>query len=307
VPIVAATQPQAVNPAGGFDYVAVDARRRRVYAAHPGGGGLLIADADTGAVLGLVKVGPMAGVAVDPATGHVFTGNGTARSVSEVDPAARTVLRTVAVDGPVDAIAYDPSLKRIYADEDDGTRIFVLDAATFKQVGTVSLPGRKPEYIQIDPETHEVYQNISSDDPAISRIVVIDPVSLNVVRSMPTPFLQSNHPLQYDSTTHALFVAGENQVLAVYDRSGSLLHHVNYPGRVDQCSWDGSRAWLACAGGGITLYSYDGRSDPKLIATLPIASGVHTMAIDPKTGTMWAVWSDRATQAAWIQGFNYTP
>lgn len=307
MPIVPVTPPQSVTPGGGFDYVTVDAARRRVYAAHGGGGGLLIADADTGKPLGIVHVGPMAGVAVDPSNGHVFTGNGRARSVSEVDPVAQTILRTVAVDGPVDAIAYDPELQRIYADEGDGTRIFVIDATTFRQIGVVALPGHKPEYIQVDPETHEIYQNISTDDPAVSQIAVIDPHSLRVVRSIPTPFLTSNHPLQYDALHHALLVAGENKVLAVFDRSGNLVHRVTYPSRVDQCSWDASRGWLACAGGGITLYSYDGSADPKLLATLAVAPGLHTTAIDPQTGTIWAVWDDRAGGAASIAGFTYKP
>jgi len=307
MPIVPVTQAQPVKPGGGFDYVAVDAQRRRVYAAHGGGGGLLIADADSGTMLGIVKVGPMAGVAVDPATGHVFTGNGSARSVSEVDPQTQTILHTVAVDGPVDAIAYDPELARIYADEDDGTRIFVIDARTFKQIATVTLPGHKPEYVQVDPQTHDIYQNIADANSAVSQIAVIDPKSLAVSRSIPTPFLVSNHPLQYDAADHALFVAGENGTLAVFDRSGKPLNRVAYPGRVDQCSWDPSRRWLACAGGGITLYSYDGASAPKLLATRAIAPGVHTTAIDPKTGTIWAVWSDRATGVATIQGFTYTP
>ncbi len=307
MPIVAVTQPRPVQPGGGFDYVTVDATRRRVYAAHGGGGGLMIADADTGKVLGIVNVGPMAGVAVDPATGRVFTGNGRSKSVSEVDPQTQTILRTVAVDGPVDAIAYDPSLGRIYADENDGTRIFVIDTKTFKQIATVALPGHKPEYIQVDPHTQEVYQNITSDDPSISQIVAIDPASLRVVRSIPTPMLKSNHPLQYDARDDALLAVGENNVLVVFDRSGKLLHKVSYPGRVDQCSWDGSRGWLACAGGGITLYSYDGSSDPKLLGTLSVAPGLHTTAIDPSTGTIWAVWSDRTTAAASIQGFTYKP
>jgi outer membrane protein assembly factor BamB len=307
MPIVAVTQAQPVKPGGGFDYVAVDAQRRRVYAAHGGGGGLLIADADTGKALGIVKVGDMAGVAVDPATGHVFTGNGDGKSVSEVDPNTQTILRTVKVDGPVDAIAYDPALGRIYADEDDGTRIFVIDSKTFKQIAVVSLPGHKPEYIQVDPDTHAVYQNITSDDPAVSQIAVVDPKSLAVTRSIPTPFLKRNHPLQYDVEHHALLVAGENQILAVYDRSGKLLHRVAYPGRVDQCSWDETRGWLACAGSGLTLFSYDGSSDPKLLGSLKVAPGLHTTAIDPKTGTIWAVWSDRKTGAATIQGFTYKP
>jgi len=307
MPIVAVTQPQAVTPGGGFDYVTVDAARGRVYAAHGGGGGLLVADAATGKVLGIVKVGPMAGVAVDPATGHVFTGNGESKSVSEVDPVALKVLRSVTVDGPVDAIAFDAALGRIYADEDDGTRVFVIDAKTFKQIATVKLPGHKPEYVQVDPETHEVYQNIASDDPSVSQIAVIDPHSLQVVRSIPTPFLRSNHPLQYDAQHHALLVAGENGVLAVFDRSGKLLYRVSYPGRVDQCSWEPSRGWLSCAGGGITLFSYDGATAPKLLATLPVARGLHTNAIDPSTGTIWAVWGDRSSAAASIQGFTYKP
>ena len=307
MPIVPVTQAQPVTPGGGFDYVTVDAQRRRVYAAHGGGGGLLIADADSGKVLGIVKVGPMAGVAVDPATGHVFTGNGSARSVSEVDPQAQRVLRTVEVAGPVDAIAYDPALGRIYADEDDGTRIFVIDTKTFKQIATVTLPGHKPEYIQVDPQTHNVYQNIADDSAAVSQIAIVDPKSLSVTRSIPTPFLTADHPLQYDAIDSALFVVGENGTLAVFTPAGKLLYRVAYPGRVDQCSWDASRRWLACAGGGITLYSYDGTSAPKLLATRSIAAGVHTTAIDPTTGTIWAVWSDRATGAASIQGFTYKP
>jgi DNA-binding beta-propeller fold protein YncE len=307
MPIVPVTQAQPVTPGGGFDYVTVDAKRRRVYAAHGGGGGLLIADADSGKVLGIVKVGPMAGVAVDSSTGNVFTGNGDARSVSEVDPQSQRILRTVTVDGPVDAIAYDPVLARIYADEDDGTRIFVIDARTFKQIATVKLPGHKPEYIQVDPQTHDVFQNISDANAAVSQIAIVDPKSLTVAQSIPTPFLTSNHPLQFDARDRALLVVGENGTLAVFEPSGKLLHRVSYPGRVDQCDWDVSRGWLACAGGGITLYSYDGTSAPKLLATRSIAAGVHTTAIDPKTGTIWAVWGDRATGAASIQGFTYKP
>lgn len=303
MPIVAVTQPVPVDPAGGFDYITIDSARGRVYAAHPGGGGLLIADADTGDQIAVVPVGPMAGVAVDAVTGHVFTGNGDARSVSEVDPDSKTILRTAIVDGSVDAIAYDPDLGRIYADEDDGTRIFVIDTKTFKQIAVVSLPGHKPEFIQVDPQTHDVYQNIATD----SEIAVIDPKTFKVKRIIPTPQLKNNHPLQYDASYHALFAAGENNVLGVYDRSGKLLHQVTYPERVDQCSWEPTHAWLACAGGGITLYSYDGTSDPKLLDDQKLAAGIHNTTIDPKTGTIWVVWSDRTTGGAFIQGFTYRP
>ena len=301
MPIVAVTQPVPVNPGGGFDYVTVDSERGRVYAAHPGGGGLLIADADTGDVIAVVPVGPMHGLAVDPATGHVFTGNGDTRSVSEVDPDSQQILRTAIVDGPVDAIAYDPDLGRIYADEDDGNRIFVIDTKTFRQIAVVKLPGHKPEYLQVDPQTHDVYQNIATDN----EIAVIDPKTLTVKRLIATPQLKNNHPLQYDADHHVLIAAGENNVLAVYDRSGKLLHHVSLPTQVDQCAWEPQHEWIACAGGGITLYSFDGTSDPKLLDSQKLEGGVHTTAIDPKTGTIWVVWGNAATGDGFIQGFTY--
>jgi len=302
VPIVAVTQPIPVSPGGGFDYVAIDSARDRVYAADPGGDGLLIADGDTGNVIGIVPVGPMHGLAIDPATGHVFTGNGTSRSVSEIDPDTQQILRTAIVDGPVDAIAYDAELGRIYADEDDGTRLFVIDTKTFEQIASVTLPGHKPEYLQVDPQTHDVYQNIATND----EIAVIDPKTFKVTRIIATPQLENNHPLQYDADHRVLIAAGENNVLAVYDRSGKLLHQVNLPEHVDQCDWEPTHQWLACAGGGIALYSFDGRSDPKLLDNERIASGIHTTAIDPRTGTIWVVWSDDGG-GGYIQGFTYRP
>ena len=303
MPIVPVTIAQPVNPGGGFDYITIDAERGRIYAAHAGARGLLVADADTGNTLGLVPVGPMAGVAYDKTTGLVYTGNGDSRSVSEVDPDAMKILRTVPVDGPVDAIAYDPVLGRIYADEDDGTRIFVIDTKTFTQIATIHLPGHKPEYIQVDPQTHEIYQNIATN----SEIAVIDPKTFKVTRLIKTPEITNNHPLQLDAAHHDLLVAGENGVLSVYNTAGTLQYKVAYPGRVDQCDFDATRGWLACAGGGITLFSFDGVSAPKLLDHVDVAPGVHNVAIDGNTGTIWVDWYDRTTGSANIQGFTYKP
>ena len=135
----------------------------------------------------------MHGVAFDPESGHVFTGGGD-NVVSEVDPVALKVVNHVDVGGSVDAIAYDPSNGRIYADEDDGARVWVVDAKTFKVIKTIAIPGHKPEYLAINPKTHEVYQNIDSE----SEIAVIDPKTMTVSRTIPTPEIKHNHPLQYD-------------------------------------------------------------------------------------------------------------
>ncbi|HKU68055.1 MAG TPA: YncE family protein [Candidatus Baltobacteraceae bacterium] len=295
-------QPVATSVGHGFDYVTVDAKRRRVYAAHGRNASLLIVNADTGKVLGQVHVGRMAGVAVNDATGNVYTGDGDDKAVSEVDPVAMKEVHRVSVDGPVDAIAYDASYHRIYADEDDGTRIFVIDTNTFKQVATIALPGHKPEYLAVDPQTHDVYQNIATD----SEVAVIDPKTLTATRLIPTPNIRNNHPLQFDSNNRTLLVGGENGVLAAYALDGPQRATAALPGRTDQCSFEAQHSWLACASNGsIVLYEVQKGGAPVLLAQTSVNEHMHTLAIDPSTGRIWAVWGSPAGD--FIQGFTLNP
>jgi len=269
--------------------VTIDAQRRRVYAAHTASQRLLIADADTGKVLGQVKVGPLHGVAVDPTTGYVYTGDGTDQTVDEVDPVTQQVLRSAAVPGNVDAIAYDRAMHRVYADEDNGTHVFVVDTKTMKLVASVLLPGNDPEFLTVDPKTHALYQNISD----LSEYVVVDGTTLKVTSSVPTPQIKANHPLQYDPAYRQVVIGGENGLLAAYDSTGKLVGTLAIQPRVDQCALDPGTHLEACAGSGfVTLVRDNPGAAPTLVAQGGVSNGAHTVGIDAKTGNVWIVWSD---------------
>jgi hypothetical protein len=313
MPIVAAAPPQHLTTPGRFDYVTVDTVNRRVYAAHTGGAQLLIVDADRGKILGLITIGPMHGVAVNPDNGHIYAGIGggingggdpnggdETGAVSEIDPVTFKEVQRLTVEGPVDAIAYDPQLHQIYADEDNGTRIFVIDSKTFKEIGSIALPGKKPEYIQVDPKTHQIYQNLAD----MNEIAVIDPHTLTMWRTIPTPEIQDNHALQFDAPFNQLWAVGENNQLSIYSDAGKLVQTMAFPTRVDQCSLDPTRQLFACAGDGLlTLVQYDGKHTPSIIGQAYVPASVHTLAIDPKTGWIWIVWGD--AKGAFVQPFVY--
>jgi glutamine cyclotransferase len=303
--LVPVAPPVPVPLTGGFDYVTVDAAHRRVYAAHTGASTLLIVDADSGAVLAQIKVGPMHGVAYNAAGTRVYTGNGDAKSVSESDPSTFKVLRTAAVAGPVDAIAYDESDGHIYADEDDGTRIFVIDAATMKEIATIPLPGHKPEYLAVDPATHDVYQNIADK----SEIAVIDPIKLQVASTIETPELTSNHPLQFDRAYDEIIVGGANGVLSVYRPTGTKKYQVPMPGHIDQCDLDQTTHLLACAGGtSITVFRIAADAPPTLVGSYTGKYHLHTLAFDAKTHDVWAVMVDEGGgNDDFIQRFSINP
>lgn len=299
--LTAATPPMAVPVFGGFDYVTVDAARRRVYAAHTGAKALAIVDADSGAILGQARLGAIHGVAVDPRSGHVFAGDedGAIVEVDAHDPGRPRVVRTVKVDGSVDAVIFDPVAARIYADEDNGTKLWVLDARTFSLRATVALPGHKPEYLALDRAAHAIYQNISD----LGEIAVVDTRSLSVVRTIRTTGITGNHPLQYDPGFKQIVVGGTNGSLAAYAPAGKLLGRIRVP-RFDQCDLDPRAHLLACAGGGgITRIRLRRGAAPTVIETTQVDRGVHTAAIDPSTGAVFAVWGRRDGRGDFVQEF----
>jgi len=303
MPLAVATPPQPVQAFGGFDYVTVDEARHRVYAAHSHSQRLLIVDATAGTVAGQVDVGPMAGSAVDPATGNVFTGNGADDSLSKVDPVTMKVLASVDVPGPVDAIAYDPMRKRIYADQDGSDRVYVIDAAAMKQIGTIALPGGDVESLAVDPKTGVVYQNMAAG----GGFALIDPVTMKVRKVVKTPQLTRNHPLVFARATNQVIVGGTNGVLSAYTPDGTHVGDVKVQPHIDQCNTGSKGATIVCAGRGIvTVLAAKTGAAPTLLATLDTGhEGIHTVGIDESTGAVWVVWSD--DKGDWVQQLKWAP
>jgi DNA-binding beta-propeller fold protein YncE len=249
----------------------------------------------------------MHGVAVDAATGYVYTGNGEDETISEVDPVAMRVRRTSPkLGGAIDAIVFDPAARQIYADEDDGTHMYIVDTVAMQPRQPVTLPGHKPEYLQVDDDTHLVYQNI--DD--LGEIAVIDPTTEKILRTIPTPQFTHNHPLQFDYLYHVLVAGGTGGaagILASYAMNASVVSQIAVP-RFDQCDLDPIAHALACAGGGgITRIRIGSNGVLTVLDTTPVAAGVHTVAVDPKTHAVYTVWSDRATGQSFAQAFSAAP
>lgn len=279
--------PHAVPEYGRFDYVAVDPQRGRVYAAHTSAETLLVVDAKTGSVLRQVRVGPMHGVAVDERTGDVFTGDGTDNTVSKVDPVSGAVLASVDVPAPIDALTYDPLYQRVYADEDSGNRLFVIDATRMKLIATIVTPGDDHEYLGVDPLTHRLYQNI----PDLDEFVVIDPKTLHIVHTVKTPELRSDHPLMIDANDRTVIVGGKNGIISVYTMNGQKLSQASMPSDVDQCDLDETHELIGCAGGGkVWVLAIHGKHMLRMVASMAVGNGTHTLAWDSSTGMLWTVW-----------------
>jgi DNA-binding beta-propeller fold protein YncE len=303
MPISVAAPPQPVAIFSGFDYVAIDEVHHRAYAAHPSSKRLLVVDTSSGKVLDQVDVGPMHGVAVDPNSGTVFTGNGTDQTLSKVDPSSMKVITSVTVPGNIDDIAYDPARGRIYADQDGGGSVYVIDSQTMKLLGTITMPADDLESPAVDPATGTLYQNLANG----GGFAVVDPVAMRVVKVVKSPQLTDNHPLVFSPAADQVIVGGVNGVLSAYSPDGTHVGDVQVQPHIDQCNTGSRGDFVVCAGRGIvTVIAVSKGSAPRVVGRLDTGhNGVHTVGIDETTNDIWIVYAD--PQGDWVQRLRWSP
>ena len=303
MPITVAAPPQRVQVFSGFDYVTVDEARHRAYAAHSASQRLLIVDTTSGKVAGQVDVGPMHGVAVEPSTGMVFTGNGTDQSLSKVNPVTMKVVANVTVPGNIDAIVYDASRGRIYADQDGGPSVYVIDGATMKLISTITMPADDLESPAVDPKTGVLYQNLANG----GGFAVVDPATLKVSKVVKTPQLQDNHPIVFARGANQLIAGGVNGVLSAYTPDGAHVGDAQVQPHIDQCNTGSKGNLVVCAGRGIvTVVAVKSGAAPRVVGRIATGHrGLHTVGIDEATNDIWVVYADPSGD--WVQRLKWSP
>ena len=286
-PLLAAQTPIEVpGGPGKFDWMAVDRGLHRILASHAGKGTLVVFDLGTREVRQL-QAGEVNGEAVDEKDDLLATGGG-GKTVTIFKRSTLEKVGEIALDGPADAIAFEPKSGNFYVDEDDGTRVWVIDPRTLKIAGAVTIAGA-PEYLVYDGAARRFYQNIKT----ANCLQVIDPAKRKVVASWPTAPTNSPHGLAA-GTNGRLYIAGKN-ILSVMDaKSGKILGSTEIAkGSVDQIDIDEAKGRVYCANssGSISVVGIT-EDGAKLLGIVPSHKGSHTLAVDPDTHSVWICYSD---------------
>jgi DNA-binding beta-propeller fold protein YncE len=293
-------QPPIVVPggAGKYDWMTIDPEKRRLLAAHPGTGTLVVADLDGNAPLKQVNTGAAQGVAVDSPDGKYFVGGTDNQLVTIIDSQTLAKTGEIKVTGPVDAMVFEPKRRMVYADHDDGMDVWVIDAKADKIAMTMSIAGA-PEEIHYDPVTDRLYQNIKTTN----AVQVIDPATHTVTATWSTAPATGPHGLAVDGKAHRLFSAGHNgKLVAIDTRTGKVLGSADIEPGVDQIGIDPAlkRIYCACGSGAISVVGETAHG-VALLGDVPVTPGTHTLAVDPKTHAVWISYVD--AQNSYIQQY----
>ena len=284
-PLLTARAPILVSrPGGFFDYLTMDAQMRRLLAVHSSAQTLDVIDIDHGRVERRIRVGSGHGVAVDARDGKYFVGTDD-RTVAVIDRQTLKKVRGIALPGPADDIEFDPRNGLLYVDShaETGADLWVVDPRQDRVVATIRV-GPKLEFVQYDPVSNLLYQNVEGSD----RVAVIDPQTNRTWRWWSVP-VHRPHGLAVDGRRRRLLTIGAHGRLAVLDvGSGHVLGVVGVVPRVDQIAADSSsgRVYVPSVDGKLSVVQENARA-AALAGTVPIPTGAHTLAIDPMTHAVW--------------------
>ena len=269
---------------GGWDYLTFDTSTHNLYISR--GTYVIVFDTDSGKQVGDIGDTPgVHGIALAPDLGKLFTSNGRENTVSVVDLKSFKTLNKIKVgDGP-DAILYDPATKRIFTFNGRGHDSTAIDAEKGTVVGTIKLEG-KPEFAVSD-EKGGVFVNIEDKN----QIDSLDPSALKVKANWPMEGCEGPSGLSMDRQHRRLF-SGCDKMMAIVDAdSGKLVSHLPICDGVDATAYDDETklAFASCHDGKLTVIHEDSPDKFNIAENVPTQEGARTMALDPKTHTVYTV------------------
>ncbi len=269
----------AIGGQGGWDYLAVDTAGNRLFVSH--GTQVEVVDLARDSVIGVIPNTPgVHGIALAYALGKGFVSAGRDSTVTIFD------LKTLAVQERVnvgarnpDAIAYDPSSKRVFTFNGGSASATALDAASGKVIGTIALSG-KPEFWATDGKGR-MYVNIEDK----GTLVAFDPRALKVLAEWPLTGCEEPSGLGFDAAHGRLFpVCGNGKMLVVDAMKGDILATLPIGQGVDGGGYDAARGYaFASAGEGKLTIVGEEKGAWKVLQDVPTARGARTMAVDPRT------------------------
>ncbi len=272
-------------PGDGFwDYLTTDPGTARIFVSH--GTEVDVVDGKKGQVTGKITgLKLVHGIALAPEFHHGFISDGGANTVVVFDMATLAKVGEVAAGMNPDGIIYDPASKRVFAFNGRSGSATAVDAEKGTLAGTVTLEG-KPEFPAPDGKGH-VYVNIENK----SEVMDIDAKALMVVHKWPLAPCEEPSGMAMDTKTRRLFSGCDNKMMAVMDAdTGKVVTTVPIGDGVDATWFDpGTKYVLNSCGqdGVLTVIHEDSPDKYTVVENVPTAKGARTMALDPKTHTVY--------------------
>jgi YVTN family beta-propeller protein len=222
------------------------------------------------------------GVAIDPSSRLAFVTRSEANTVEIFDPAKMLMSKRIPVADDPDAIFYDEFNKLMYVASGDSHLATLIDPSTQTTIATIPLGGA-PEYAALDASTRLLYQNLHDT----STVVAVDIAKRAVVQGWPLQGCLAPTGMAIDEIHRRLFIGcGGNAVLAIFDLDEHrVVATVPIGKSPDTVAFDPAlhRIYTTGKSGILVVVQQEAPNTYKVIDTVHLHYGAHTLTFDPKT------------------------
>jgi len=287
-------QVTASIPIGGkghWDYLIVDPDNRRLYVSH--NSEVVVINVDTREIIGKISVdGFSHGIAIanDLNLGFITDGDSKTSDVKSPEQVVtfdlKTLRRTATTkvgDDP-DSIVYDAPSGRVFAFNGDPMQANVIDAKTSKVDKAIALGGN-PEF-SVSDGRGDIYVNIKDKN----EIAQIDSKTLSIKAHWPLAPCEAPSGLAMDRANRRLFsVCGNGKMVVVDADTGKVVAALPIGALPDGAAYDPvtKLAFSSNRDGTLTIVRQVSKDEYTVSQNLKTELGARTMALDPKTHTVY--------------------
>ena len=250
-----------------------------------------------------------------PELKQIFVVDGEASEIKILDYDTYKLIGHIALTIDADPVAYDASTKYLYVV--NGGReaktptclVSVVDTATGKKLADMKLETNRLESMAIEKSSTRMFVNMTG----INSIGVVDREKRSVIATWPITAAKENVPMQYDESTHRLFVATRkpSKLVVVNTDTGKEVTSLDVADYVDDLAYDAAHHRLYVPGGGgdgaVSVVEQKGADEYKVVATIPTKPGAKTARLVPELNKYYVGVPAKAGQSAQILVYDVAP
>lgn len=266
-----------------WDHATLQPEQHRLFVAHHDR--LVVIDLLARAETGSIPGQDLRKAVIVPDLNRGFVTDSDAGNVIFFDLKTLESKGTIKTDPDADAICYEPVTRRIFTFNGDSHSSTVIDPEHAEVIGRLSLDG-SPESAEADGHG-AIFVKIGDKN----EVQKIDAAESQVVQRWSLAAQTKPITIALDQQDGRIFIGCRNQTLLVLDgTSGKALASLKIGKWIDDTVYDPvrRRIFASCGDGTLTVIRQDSPDSYKVEEVVPTELGVHTIAFDSATNTIYA-------------------
>jgi DNA-binding beta-propeller fold protein YncE len=299
-----------------WDHFGVDLKGNRLFVTSEEEPAIEVFDLRTNMhIISLTEFKEPHNVLAFPELKKIFVVDGEASEIKILDYETYKLIGRTELTIDADPIVYDPASKYLYVV--NGGReahtptclISIVDITTGKKLADMKLETNRLESMAIEKSGPRLFVNMTGNN----SIGVVDREKRAVVQTWPVTAGKDNVPLQYDETTHRLFLATRkpSKLVVLNSDTGKEVASLDVADYVDDLAYDAGHHRLYIPGGGgegaVSVVEQRGADDYRVVATIPTKPGAKTARYVPELNKYYVGVPAKDNQPAQILVYDVAP